>query len=286
MSPHFTPRARSGKGPGENRSLRAEFIFTDAPFASAHASTIAETAHGLVVAWFGGPYESHPQVGVWLARRDGERWSAPVEVAQGRDRWGRRSSCWNPVLFQPRAGPLLLFYKVGPSPRRWWGMMMRSVDGGRTWSAPERLPRGILGPIKNKPIELADGALLCPSSSESLVWRCHLERTESHGATWQKLPALKASRMSGSIQPSILRYPGGGMQILCRSRQGMITTCWSLDGVHWGRMEPSELPNPDSGIDAVMLDDGRALLSTTTRARDARRSTSPCRRTVGAGNPR
>jgi predicted neuraminidase len=246
-------RARAESG------VRAGFIFTDAPFSSAHASTIAESTHGLVAAWFAGPYESHPEVGIWLARQDGERWSDPVQVAQGRDRQGRRQPCWNPVLFQPRAGPLLLFYKVGPSPRRWWGMMMRSHDGGGSWSVPQRLLRGILGPIKNKPVELADGALLCPSSTEGLFWHCHLERTPDQGATWQKL-SLRASRTRGAIQPSILAWPDGAMQILCRSKLGMITTCWSEDGLRWDRMQPLELPNPDSGIDAVMLADGRALL--------------------------
>jgi predicted neuraminidase len=239
--------------------LHTGFIFTDAPFAAAHASTIAECGGALVAAWFGGPYEGHPEVGIWLARREGERWSAPVEVAQGRDRRGRPSPCWNPVLFQPREGPLLLFYKVGPSPRRWWGMLTRSTDGGRSWSEPARLPRGILGPIKNKPVELEGGVLLCPSSTESLFWRCHLERTADHGVSWQKL-SLRASRTRGSIQPGILRYPGGAMQIVCRSKQRAITSCWSADGVRWGRMQPLDLPNPDSGIDAEMLADGRALL--------------------------
>jgi predicted neuraminidase len=259
MSRQCTPRAPSGKGRLEDQSLRTEFIFSEAPFASAHASTIAESGGELVAAWFAGPHEGHAEVGIWLARREGGRWTAPVEVAKGREPQGRPSPCWNPVLFQPRDGPLLLFYKVGPSPRRWWGMLARSGDGGRSWSEPLRLPRGILGPIKNKPIELAGGALLCPSSTETLVWRCHLERTEGHGASWRKLP-LRASRMRGSIQPSILCYPGGTMQIVCRSRSGAITSCWSEDGVRWGRMEPLGLPNPDSGIDAVMLADGRSLL--------------------------
>jgi len=238
--------------------VQAAFIFTEAPFAAAHASTIAETAHGLVAAWFAGPCEGHPEVGIWLARRE-TYWSAPVEVARGRDRRGRPSPCWNPVLCQPRAGPLLLFYKVGPSPRRWWGMLTRSDDGGRSWSAPERLPRGILGPIKNKPVELEDGSLLCPSSTERLFWRCHLERTPDGGVTWRKLP-LGGARTRGSIQPAILRYPDGTMQMVCRSRLGAITTCWSRDGSRWDRMRPLDLPNPDSGIDAVMLADGRALL--------------------------
>jgi predicted neuraminidase len=239
--------------------LQAGFLFTDAPFEQAHASTIAQSSGTLVAAWFAGPYESHPEVAIWCARHGDDGWSAPVEVARGRDRRGRQSPCWNPVLFQPSGGPLLLFYKAGPSPRRWWGMMTRAADGGRSWSEPVRLPRGILGPIKNKPVELADGALLCPSSTEALVWRCHLERTPDHGATWRRL-SLRSSRTGGAIQPSILCHTSGAMQIVCRSRRGAITTCWSADGVRWGRMAPLGLPNPDSGIDAVMLADGRALL--------------------------
>src|ERR671912_1228440 len=65
-----------------------EFVFTDAPFPSAHASTIVETPAGLIAAWFGGTREKHPDVGIWVSRHDGRRWSTPVEVANGvqRDR--------------------------------------------------------------------------------------------------------------------------------------------------------------------------------------------------------
>jgi predicted neuraminidase len=241
--------------------VHAAFIFEDAPFASAHASTLAETADGLVGAWFGGPFEGHPEVSIWLARERDGRWSAPVEVARGEDRRDRRQPCWNPVLHQARAGPLLLFYKVGPSPRRWWGMLQTSADGGQSWSAPRRLPRGILGPIKNKPIELPDGSLLCPSSTEHLGWRAHLERTADLGLTWQKERTLNPPTL-GAIQPCILTWPDGRMQLLCRSRQRAIAACWSTDGGRcWSRMELSALPNPDSGIDAVSLHDGRGLLA-------------------------
>ena len=51
------------------------------------------------------------------------------------------------------------------------------------------------------------------------------------------------------------------MQLLCRTRQGTIGECWSNDdGETWTPLAPTDLPNPDSGIDAVMLADGRALL--------------------------
>lgn len=99
---------------------KAEFIFQSAPFSSCHASTIAETRGGLMAAWFGGTQEGHPDVGIWLARYDGRIWSSPVEIANGVQEDGKqRFACWNPVLFQSEGGPLLLFYKVGPSPSRW-----------------------------------------------------------------------------------------------------------------------------------------------------------------------
>src|SRR5262249_1577784 len=108
--------------------VHSELIYEQAAFPSAHASTIVETREGLVAAWFGGRAEGDPEVGIWLARRDGARWSAPVEVATGLQPDGTRHPCWNPVLFQPRRGPLLLFYKVGPSPREWWGEVRTSAD--------------------------------------------------------------------------------------------------------------------------------------------------------------
>jgi len=41
----------------------AEVIYDVAPFPLAHASTVVETADGLVAAWFGGTAEGHPDVG-------------------------------------------------------------------------------------------------------------------------------------------------------------------------------------------------------------------------------
>ena len=93
--------------------VQSEFVFERAPFPSAHASTIVETRDGLVAAWFGGTEEKNPDVGIWVARREADEWSSPVEVANGVQPGGTRYPCWNPVLFQPSNGPLVLFYKVG-----------------------------------------------------------------------------------------------------------------------------------------------------------------------------
>jgi predicted neuraminidase len=246
---------------GRDGILKEEFIFDRAPFASCHASTIAETAKGLVAAWFGGTRERNPDVGIWVSRRGKDGWSTPEEVVNGIQSNGERFPCWNPVLFQPARGPLLLFYKVGPSPSQWWGMLVRSTDGGAGWSKPARLPEGFLGPIKNKPVQLKDGSLLCGSSTEHAGWRVHMERTMNLGATWQKTEPLNDRTQFGAIQPAILVHRSGLIQILCRSRQGRITESWSEDnGKTWSAMKATALPNPSAGIDAVMLRDGRALI--------------------------
>ena len=253
--------------------VKTEFIFESAPFPSCHASTIAETSDGLVAAWFGGKAEKNPDVGIWVSRHDGKTWSTVVEVANGVQAEGGRHPTWNPVLFQPKRGPLLLFYKVGPSPSKWWGMMTTSEDGGKTWSPARKLPDGILGPIKDKPVQLADGTLLCPSSTENAGWRVHLERTTDLGATWTKTEPLNDGKEFGAIQPTILFHPQNRLQLLCRSRQNVITECWSADGgKSWGAMTATTLPNPNSGIDAVTLKEGRHLLvyNPTTQSRNDR----------------
>ena len=249
--------------------LKSEFIFESAPFPQCHASTIAEKSDGLVAAWFGGTRERNPDVGIWLSRQESGNWSKPVEVANGVISPDRRYPCWNPVLFQPQNGPLLLFYKVGPSPGSWWGMVMTSSDGGTTWSQPRRLPPGILGPIKNKPVQLSNGDLLCPSSSEDHAWKVHFERTTDLGQTWQTTGPLTNDGIA-AIQPTILSHADGRLEALGRTRQDRIFQVWSDDqGRTWSQMTLTSLPNPNSGIDAVTLKDGRFLLvyNHTTKGR-------------------
>ncbi len=242
--------------------VRDEFIYDRASFPECHASTLAETHGGaLVAAWFGGSREGAPDIGIWLARCVEGRWTEPVQVADGAASPDRRLPCWNPVLFQPRRGPLLLFLKVGPNPAAWWGEMMVSDDGGLTWKDRRRLPDGGIGPVKNKPVELPGGDLVCGSSTEDAGWRVHFERTADLGRTWSRTAPLNDGRQVGAIQPTILTHPGGRLQALGRSRQGRLWEAWSDDGGKtWGPLTLAALPNPNAGIDAVTLADGRHLL--------------------------
>lgn len=255
-----TTVARSADLTTQPGYVKGEFIYETASFPQCHASTIVETKSGLVAAWFGGTREKNPDVGIWVSLHRSGKWTTPVEVANGVVDSQTRYPTWNPVLFQPSKGPLILYYKMGPSPRTWWGMLVTSTDEGETWSEPTRLPDGILGPIKNKPIELANGTILSGSSTEHDGWRVHMEIGAKQGSSWRKTEALNSKDELGVIQPAILRF-GNTIQILCRSRQGKIASASSDDeGKSWSQFSLIELPNPNSGIDAVSLKDGRGLL--------------------------
>lgn len=253
------------------------------PTPQIHASTLVETPTGLVIAWFGGKHEKNPDVGIWVTRWEDEKWTPAVEVVDGSEGEDQEYACWNPVLFQPKEGPLLLFYKVGLDPRQWWGMLVTSDDGGKTWSKPRRLGtsdklleanQNLIGPVKNKPIQLEDGSILCPSSTENEGWRAHFELTRDLGKTWEVIGPINDASKFDIIQPSILTYADGSMQILCRSRQNVVAQSWSRDGGKtWSEVTATHLPNPSSGTDAVTLNDGRQLLvyNHTKRGRDDRR---------------
>jgi predicted neuraminidase len=260
--------------------LTSEFVFERAPFPSAHASTIVETRGGLVAAWFGGTRERDPDVGIWVSRHDAGTWTAPIEVANGVQPDGKRYPCWNPVLFQAARGPLVLFYKVGPSPDAWWGLVRTSTDEGRTWSQAAKLPDGILGPIRAKPVALSTTDLLAGSSTENDGWIVHMERYSgdyslaSLGSAdaWQNTGPLNTAAEFGAIQPTILVHGSSSIQILCRTRQSVIAESWSQDGGRtWSAMKATPLPNPSAGIDSVHLADGRFLLvynpTATSRAK-------------------
>src|SRR5438105_6223397 len=132
-----------------------EFIFQPGttPFAECHASTIVALKDGnLLAAWFGGTKEGAPDVAIWGSRRVNGKWTPPLELEREKG-----FPSWNPVLFHTTDGRLWLYYKVGPSPSQWAAGRMYSDDEGNTWSREERLPAGLLGPIRAKPVVLEDG---------------------------------------------------------------------------------------------------------------------------------
>ncbi|MDE1940414.1 MAG: exo-alpha-sialidase [Alphaproteobacteria bacterium] len=275
------------------------FIFVpgSAGFPEAHASTLVELKNGaMMAAWFGGTKEGADDVAIWGAvRRDG-RWSRQQVLVRE-----PHIPCWNPVLFHSATGRLWLYYKFGPKPSEWTAGRLYSDDEGVSWSAPEHLPAGLLGPIRAKPLLLGDGTILAGSSVESYQsWAVWIERSADNGATWQKIGPITLPAASdipdagaraaaaekgpiahnvdsgihtklypptettiGIIQPTLIDLGNHHIRLYARAhtRSARIVAADSFDdGRHWTQGHDIDLPNPNSGIDAVRLRDGRIVM--------------------------
>jgi alpha-L-fucosidase len=191
--------------------------------------------------------------------KDG-KWGSPELVADGIMNDTLRYQCWNPVLFKRDNGEIILFYKVGPSPTEWWGMYKISKDDGKSWSEKVQIPDSLLGPIKNKAIRLKNGTILYPTSIETKQnWNIYVETSDQGLNNWRK--TIIDNNGFNAIQPTILFYKGGKIQMLCRSREKRIVETWSNDqGKTWSPVQATTLINNNSGIDAVSLDNGLQLL--------------------------
>lgn len=262
--------------------------------ANNHASTLVQLKDGdVMVAWFAGTREGAPDVKIYGARLHDGGWSRPVVLAQADG-----VACWNPVLFHTHDGRLWLYYKYGTHPSTWKGARRYSDDEGRSWSKVEDLPDGILGPIKDKPLVLPDGTIVSGSSVENGKWNAWIERSTDNGKTWTKFgpitvpasedvpsaAALAAAQVKqappvngvrtkvyppskttvGIIQPSVVWMGGKHLRFFARSRTrtAHIAVADSHDdGKTWTQAHFIDLPNPNSGIDAVRLKDGRIVLA-------------------------
>jgi predicted neuraminidase len=210
------------------------------------------------------------KVGIWQAQFDGTDWSPAQKV-----HFEEESVVWNPVVSKLPSGELLLFYRVGESPRSAVAFLRRSLDSGVNWSEPEMLPAGILGPVKNKPVVLEDGTLICPSSIQAgapdatyrstALW---IDISSDGGKTWRKSgPLVAPAHPFGVIEPSLFFDKQGSLRLVCRDRalrdgkEGFIWTAVSHDrGLTWSELERTSLPNPDSAMDVVDLGEGRLVM--------------------------
>lgn len=268
--------------------VESHAIFSQNPLSpSCHSATLVETERGLLAAWFSGTHEGHPDVAIWTARLAGNGWGQPTCLVESPG-----VPLWNPVFFRESSGTIWLFYKAGPNVPSWTGAYIRSNDQGESWSAPVYLPAGLLGPAKNKPIQLFNGAILSPTSQETWnSWAAWVEISLDAGGTWRRRGPITApspeSGASGAgalvsatwdaaagvlllpqdfpgvIQPAVWEYAPDRLRMLLRStrRVGRVCLSESLDGGEtWSAARALAVPNPNSGLDAIRLADGRIAL--------------------------
>ena len=251
-------------------SRASEYVFGDVrAFAQCHASTVVRTGDGgFLVAWFAGTRESTDDVAIWGADRavDGG-WSPPRILAKVEP-----VAHWNPVLFalDERGSDLVLHFKVGRRIREWATWFKRSRDGGVTWSEARPLvpgDRGGRGAVRCKPIRLESGEWLAGSSREQRRrWDSFFDRSPNGLDGWEATPDVPLAhwrfRGKGLIQPTLWSSSADSVHALFRSTDGFVHRSESHDaGRSWKRPRAIDVPNNNSGIDAVRLPDGRVVLA-------------------------
>nr|WP_269452226.1 sialidase family protein [Tessaracoccus coleopterorum] len=212
---------------------------------------------GCLFAWFAGPHEGHPETGITVMRAAGR----PTPLAPD-----DRVPHWNPVLADGPDGSVWLFYKRGHRIDSWETWVTRSHDGGRTWESPAPLIAGDTtggrGPTRQAPLPLG-GLWLAPGSVESwdpARWDCFIDATHDGGGSWVRHPIPlehRGLRGAGCIQPTLVPGRRTRLVALARSTEGSVYRSATDDPADWPALQPTGLPNNNSGIAAVVLPDGR-----------------------------
>ena len=108
---------------------------------------------------------------------------------------------------------------------------------------------------------LNNGELLCPTSTEHAGWRVHFEFTKDDGETWERTSGINEGAEIRAIQPSVLFHENGKLQAIGRTIEKRLFETWSTDnGRTWSEMTLTNVPNPNSGTDAITLKNGKHLL--------------------------
>lgn len=254
------------------RILANEFVLPVSIGIECHASHLALLPDGRVFCvFFYGSKESHPDERIYGSfREQNGRWTAPFAISEDDG-----IAHWNPVLFKRNDGAYILYYKIGKTIPEWKTYYRISTDNCQTWSDSFELVPGDTmggrGPVRNKAIYLSDGSILAPTSTEQGRWRCFFDRSTDNGKTWTASELLSISEEEGKplemsnggngiIQPTVWESEDGA-HALMRSTAGKIYKTDSKDFVNWCQPYPIDIPNNNSGIDAVKLPDGRVFLA-------------------------
>ncbi len=246
-------------------SIKSADIFeADQYFNNCHASSIVSLpGERLAASWFAGTKEGADDVAIWIAIREDGNWGTPIKIADEEN-----LPHWNPVLYYTVSGQLQLYYKVGKKVKNWWTRFICSEDHGRTWSSPIDLVPGDIGgrgPVRCKPILLADETLISPASIETNdSWDAFVDISHDEGKTWTQSAYVPFDRNRfygvGMIQPTVWET-AKGVHMLVRTSTAEIYRSDSTDGGRsWCEAYPIGLPNNNSGIDLVQLDNGNLVL--------------------------
>ncbi|MBT6584180.1 MAG: exo-alpha-sialidase [Gammaproteobacteria bacterium] len=237
----------------------------------AHSASIAISDGKPVAVWYGGTEEGHRDVAIFSSSFD-RKWSSPRVIAdrysteQALGRYIRKVG--NPNLYSWPDGRLGLYY-VSVSIGGWAASSinyMESIDQGVQWTSPIRLVTSpflnISTLVRTKGLPLSDGGVQLPVYHEFMG---KFSETLTLSSDLTVMDKVRISRGKYSLQPAITNLDESSAIGLLRysgDPPGRVLSVFSEDsGAHWSTPVRTELPNPDSAVSIINLENGYLLLA-------------------------
>lgn len=214
-------------------------------------SSITEVDKQLFLVWT----EPDRSPKIFLSVFDEGRWSPPETLFEAST---NDVQVYDPSI-QHINESLFLFFAVGRlaegRPKDAKGYFMTSCDLGATWAPPKLL--SFNSPSAGKGILKPDGQVMfvCQNGpSVEFVYR-------SNVGEWSRGDRLTSSEYTLGM-PVLVQHKNGTIQLFTRSSYKRILTSFLRDnGSEWSDVGLTEIPVPNSTIDAISLDDGRILVA-------------------------
>jgi predicted neuraminidase len=248
----------------------SSIVSTEATTPMQHGSSVVELDDGsLLVSWYSATNEAARDSRIFCRRStsQGLNWGpTQIGVSPGEralESWFVNKAVGNSVLFQDKESVVWLFYAAVDF-GGWSGAHVDykiSRDRGRTWSESHRLTTGLGTIPRSKPVELSPHEIFLPLSHSA--WRqypCGARLQISDGKL-QRVIYLALTDSSVS-HPVFLAPEHERVLAYLRARGSGKLKSVLLDVLknQWGEIRALDLPNSDSTVDALRLDDGRVLL--------------------------
>jgi predicted neuraminidase len=272
-TPHDSLIERLSNGKIQRASITGlQVAYLPIVFPSSHSSNLLNLSSGdLLCAYYSGPWEGKSGVAIVISRlpKGSSQWTKPEVVTQD-----AQSSLENPVLFEPNAGSLWLFYTTQAADAGQSNAQVfyrTSHDDGKTWSGAKVL-FAKPGSFDRQRLVVSGDEWLFPMYYTPRSDAAHyssIQISTDQGHTWKECVVPDSN---GLVQPDLVEVSPLHFTLFFRSRfADWVYTSRSEDGCSWTKPQPTQIPNNNSSIQVARLRSGHLVIAfnniqaTTTR---------------------